>query len=88
MLSSIGNRVTEYSVRKNLSKECIEQKNARRARSIYCSRNPLDSEFDEIPRTQGVCGRSNYLQGEPSSEGITQRVCRSQTYSKSKAQKR
>jgi len=47
-------------VRKKLSKDCIQKKNDKRARSIYCSKNPLDSDFDEISRTKGVCGRSKY----------------------------
>jgi hypothetical protein len=61
---------------------CIKQNNARRERIISCSINPSDSEFDQIPETQGVHGRSKYSR-RTSSEGITQEVRMRRAYSKS-----
>jgi hypothetical protein len=65
---------------------CIEKKNAKRARSISCSINPSDFEFDKIQEMQGVHGRSKYLR-RTSSEGTTQEVCMRWDYSKSLSSK-
>jgi hypothetical protein len=70
VLSSVRNKVTEHSVRKISARSASSKKNARRERSISCSRNPLDYEFDEIQRTQGVHGRLKYSR-RSSSGGVT-----------------
>jgi hypothetical protein len=54
-----------------------------RGREEFIFKKSFGSEFDEIPETQGVHGRSKYLR-RSSSEEITQGVRRRQTYSKSK----
>jgi hypothetical protein len=81
------NKVTEYSVRR-ISARSASSRRTPRGREVFLVQEILrDSEFDEIPRTQGVHGRSKYSR-RSSSEGITQRLQKSQTYSKSKAQRR
>jgi hypothetical protein len=83
VLSSGRDRVTEHSVRRAL--QGVHR--ARRmpgGREEFIFKKSFGSEFDKIPETQGVHGRSKSSK-EISSEGITQGVRRGQTYSKSKS---
>jgi hypothetical protein len=81
MLSLIRNKVIEHSVRK-ISARSASSRRMPGGREEFILNKSFETEFDEIPRTQGVCGRSKYLR-RSSSGGVTQKVHRSRTCSKS-----
>jgi hypothetical protein len=62
---------------------CIEPGERQEGEKNFLFKKSFGSEFDEIPETQGVHGRSKSSR-RSSSEGIMQGVHRRQTYSKSK----